>query len=211
MELPELPKETVQKSIELGKLILAFGRVERATHHEDGVRKETDTDHTVMLGIMAPAFAQVFVPNLDRGLIAQFALVHDFVEVYATDTPTFRIMSDADKKEKQERENAALVRLKKEFETVFPWITDTIEQYERLDTAEARFVKLFDKVLPKIVHILNDGATARELGHSRASVREFHEDQYKKFEETYGAGQPEVMALMRGVIEYMESEIKYEK
>lgn len=39
--------------ISLAKLALRFSRVERATFHEDGVRPETDSDHTVMLGLVA--------------------------------------------------------------------------------------------------------------------------------------------------------------
>ena len=42
-------------AIRLADLILRFGRVNRATYHPDGERPESDTDHTVMLGILACA------------------------------------------------------------------------------------------------------------------------------------------------------------
>ena len=36
----------LDRALVLARIALAFGRVERATFHEDGVRPETDTDHT---------------------------------------------------------------------------------------------------------------------------------------------------------------------
>jgi len=77
--------------VRLGQLALAFGRVNRITRHEDGTTPESDTDHTVMLGLIACALAERWYPHLDRGLVAQYALVHDLVEVYAGDTPTLAI------------------------------------------------------------------------------------------------------------------------
>ena len=197
----EVPTETVDKAIELGRLLLAFGLVNRATHHPDGVTLESDTDHTVMLGIMAPAFAERFVPNLDRGLIAQYALVHDLVEVYASDTPTFGLMDDAHLKDKDAREAAALIRIKNEFGATFPWIPETIEAYESLATPEARYVKVFDKVLPKIVHILNRGVTVRSLGGTYQSTKDFHAYQLAKLAGSYGSDQSEAIEMLRIVNE----------
>src|SRR4051812_28867071 len=107
-----LSEETTQAVIYLGELILAFGKVDRGTYHPDGVTPESDTDHTVMLGILACAFADVFAPELDRGKIAQFALVHDLAEVYAGDTLTLRTLTEEQKLEKEERELEALKRIK---------------------------------------------------------------------------------------------------
>ena len=81
----------------LGGLSLAFGRVERATRHEDGTTPESDTDHTVMLGLIGCSLAPLVCADLDLGLIAQYALVHDVVEVHAGDTNTLR-QPDADTK-----------------------------------------------------------------------------------------------------------------
>lgn len=194
-------KEVVDASLDLARLCLAFGRTMRATYHEDGKRMESDTDHTVMLGIMAAAFAKEFAPHLDRGKIAQFALIHDLAEVYAGDTPTYGIMSAEQIAEKDAREKAATERIRKEFDGVFPWMGETMEEYERLDTPEARFVKTFDKIMAKLVHVLNDGATARELGHTEASTRAFHDHQAGKIRGSYASDQPEAMALLDAVRE----------
>jgi putative hydrolase of HD superfamily len=194
--MPELNPELVEKTIELTRLLLAFGLTNRATHHADQITRESDTDHTVMLGIIACAFAAKMAPRLDQGKIAQFALVHDLVEVYAGDTPTMRIMSEEDTQKKKGSEEAALERIKNEYADSYPWIHETIEEYESLATPEARFVKVVDKALPKFVHIINQGTTARSLGHTRESATAFHEHQNEKLGKTYGSDQPEAMALL---------------
>ncbi|MDB5265473.1 MAG: hypothetical protein JWM39_186 [Parcubacteria group bacterium] len=196
MEQEELlsEKET-QAVIDLGNLILQFARVDRGTYHPDGVTPESDTDHTVMLGIIACAFADTFAPHLDRGKIAQFALVHDLAEVYAGDTLTLRTLTEQQKNDKDEREQEALKRIKREFDPVFPWIGITIESYESLDTPEARFVKFVDKVLPKITHTLSHGARLMQSSVGKEEMEEMHAHQYASIAASYGSDQAEVRRL----------------
>jgi putative hydrolase of HD superfamily len=150
--------------VDLGRLALAFGRVNRITLHDDGTTPESDTDHTVMLGLIACAFAQRELPQLDLGLIAQYALVHDLVEVYAGDTPTLQQLAPDAAADKAAREEAAYLRLAEEFAMRLPWIATTIAEYELRRTPEARYVKALDKLLPKITHLLNGCVTVRQQG-----------------------------------------------
>jgi 5'-deoxynucleotidase YfbR-like HD superfamily hydrolase len=198
--------EVVDKSLELTKFLLALGRVERTIHHEDGKTVETDAEHTVMLGVMACAFAKEFLPELDRGKIAELALVHDLVEVYAGDTSTFKTLSEAEKADKTARESAALVRIKQEFDGIFPWVSETIEAYERLESPESRFVKFFDKALPKLTHILNKGTMVRKLGHTKESAYAVHTTQIASIMSGYGKDYPQVEAFYRAVIELLQRE-----
>lgn len=150
--------------IELGRLSLAFGRVDRITYHPDSTTLESDTDHTIMLGLIGCAFAAECLPELDLGLVAQFALVHDLVEVYAGDTPTLHALSADARAGKEQREHAAYLRIRAEFSGSLPWLPRTIEAYEHLRAPEARYVKALDKLLPKITHILNGGVTLAGQG-----------------------------------------------
>lgn len=190
-----LTEEETKAVIDLGNLILSFSRVDRGTYHPDGVTPESDTDHTVMIGIIGCAFADTFAPHLDRGKIAQFALVHDLAEVYAGDTHTIRTLTEEQKHDKDAREQVALERIRSEFDPVFPWIGETIESYERLDTQEARFVKFVDKVLPKITHLLSHGARISQSKISKEEMDEMHAHQYKTIAASYGADQEEVRRL----------------
>ena len=195
---------TTQKVIELAQLCLRFGRVERVTYHEDGKRLETDTDHTVMLAVIACAFAERInaedarFPRYDVGLVAQFAIVHDLVEAYAGDTNTLDSTGGATRT-KEAREAAALARIRSEFAADFPWLTDTIDEYESLISPEARFVKALDKVLPKITHLLNGGATLRQHGVDASNIDAVNGSQVAKMRVTYAADQPAVMALYADV------------
>ncbi len=206
-QTPELEPSSVKALMDLANLSLAFGRVDRVTCHPDGMTPESDTDHTVMLGLVACAFAERFVPELDRGLVAQFALVHDLVETYAGDTPTAHIMTAADHAGKEEREAAALARIRAEFDTELPWIGETIDAYESLATPEARFVKVMDKTLPKMVNIFNDGVTFRRQGNDRTSGQAFLDHQHAKIREGYGSDQAAAMTLLERVGEEMMSAI----
>jgi 5'-deoxynucleotidase YfbR-like HD superfamily hydrolase len=163
--------------------------------HVDGVTPESDTDHTVMLGVIACAFAQAFVPHLDPGKIAQFALIHDLVEVYAGDTPTI-VISDEAREEKDRIEKAAHERIEREFGDLYPWIHQTITDYESLAIPEARFVKTMDKVMPAIVHLLSDGKGIEILGYSKAELLAGTRVNDARLKQGYGSDQPEVFELL---------------
>jgi len=192
--------DTADTVIELGQLALAFGRVDRITLQEDGQTPESDTDHTVMLGLIGVALARRwFAGDLDAGLVAQYALVHDLVEVYAGDTPTLRITEEG-RRAKREREEAAYLQIAERFAMSLPSLATTIAEYELLRTPEARFVKALDKILPKITHVLNDGATLRAEGMTRAELDARLADQRAELA-SYAGMFPQLLALhdeMRG-------------
>lgn len=167
---------TTEAVIELGRLSLQFGRVDRITLHDDGVTPESDTDHTVMLALIGCAFAARHL-SLNVGLVAQFALVHDLVEVYAGDTPTLHQLTEAQKKDKADREQAAYRRIAATFTPRLTWVARTIEAYEDQLTPEARYVKALDKLLPKITHILNGCRTLDDQGMSRDELVERYTNQ----------------------------------
>lgn len=163
-------RSTVDAMVAAGGLALAFGRVDRMTFHPDGLTPESDSDHTVMLGVVACALAARHFPLLDLGLVSQYALVHDLVETYAGDTPTLRIPTVDAKAEKKAREHAAYQRIVSEFWASMPWLPITIGAYEGLALPEARFVKALDKLMPKITHMLNGAIVIRDQGMSRAEL-----------------------------------------
>lgn len=186
---------------EVGRLILQFARTNRATYHEDGMRPESDTDHTVMLSVCACALAeQLYKDSLNLGKVAQFSIVHDLVEAYADDTDTFGI-SEQGQKDKEEREHNALLKIKSQFDTVFPWISRTIEEYETLNTSEARFVKTVDKCMSKITHILNGGQYFKNKNTDEDSMRRDYRSMVKKATDKYAYDFPEVIILMESLIE----------
>jgi 5'-deoxynucleotidase YfbR-like HD superfamily hydrolase len=182
----------------LAEVALAFGKVNRLTRHKDGKTLESDTDHTVMLGLVACAYASRFAPHLELGKIAQFALVHDFVEVYAGDMAHVAGNLTIEQKQiKKEKEHKALLQLKKEFGGKLPWLTKTIEEYESLVSPEGRFIKTMDKVMAKITHNLNKNAVLKEMGYDAATMTALLKKQEEEIANTYGKDQPEAMSLLK--------------
>ena len=147
-----------RKVVELGALALRLSRVERITFHPNGRRPETDSDHTVMLGLIAPTFADRFLPQLNPNLVVSFALVHDLAEAYAGDTPTLKITAEEYALKKM-KEGLAIDRIIDEYADTLPWVPRMLVEYERQIKPEARYVRALDKLLPMVTHILNQGAT----------------------------------------------------
>ncbi len=174
---------TARSIVSLGRLALDFGHVNRITYHPDGTTPESDTDHTVMLGLVACAFAARHLPDLNLGLIAQMALVHDLVEVYAGDTPTLIQLDHNAAAAKQAREHAAYQRIYDEFAATLPWLPYTLGLYEGRTLPEARYVKAMDKLLPKITHLLNGCVTIHQQGMT-----------YDQLADRYGTQFDELMA-----------------
>jgi putative hydrolase of HD superfamily len=202
----EVGDSTVDAVVRLGGVALDFGRVDRITYHPDGETPESDTTHTVMLGLLACSLAQRWFPGLRVGLVAQYALVHDVVEVYAGDTPTLRTQGADEKAAKQARERAAMMRLQGEFTGHLPWMPWMISTYEDLATPEARFVKLLDKLLPKITHILNGAVTIERQGMTRAELVARYEAQGRELDR-YASEFPEVEELRRHLVDRVLEQI----
>jgi len=156
----------------LASLALRLGAVNRATLYPDGVTAESDTDHTVMLTIMACAVASAHPElGLNIGLVCQFATVHDFPEAWAGDTDSFFTAATGHAPGKAEREAAAVERIEKDCAD-WPWLATMIRRYERQEEPEARFVRFMDKVCPPLTNTLNGGAAIRARGVGKAGTQD---------------------------------------
>lgn len=116
-------------------------------------RNENDAEHSWSLALLACSLAPEIDPQLDVGKICQYAVVHDLVEVYAGDTSVLAPGSEL--ASKAVREAAALWQIKQRF-TKFPWLTRTIEAYEKKADDEAVFVYALDKFLALLL-LYEDG------------------------------------------------------
>ncbi|MCW1888461.1 MAG: HD domain-containing protein [Candidatus Moranbacteria bacterium] len=194
-----IPSPLYEKSAALTTLVYTFAETYRANLIPATQNRESDTDHSFLLGILAASIAHKFYPTLDIGKITSYALVHDLVEVYAGDTVT--IISDSSQKiDKQEREALALKRIKKEFDDTFSWIGNSIESYEKQDTPEARFIRVVDKLLPGLGHIQTDCITFKNFRLAPDEIRMQIQKQ-TAWVEDYGKDWPEVVELYKNIIE----------
>lgn len=124
-------------------------------NHPDG-RAENVAEHSFMLAKVAPELAILLYPELDPGLVARFAIVHDDVEAYVGDTATDRITADG-LRDKEELERQGLEQLKIEYANI-PSYAQLVSDYEAQEIPEARFVRVVDKLMVLLIHFPNDGA-----------------------------------------------------
>lgn len=169
----------LHRATSLALLCLKFARVERVTRHEDGKRPETDSDHTVMLVVIA---CDLCPDGLDRGKVAQFAAVHDLLEADTGDVQTLTIDA-AGRTAKAEAERAAMERFRAKYGED-SWLVSCLLEYERQDTSEARYVRAMDKVLPKLTHLFNGCIAAKNLT-DRMGFHRAHNAQLEKMSELY--------------------------
>lgn len=196
-----------EKLLDVARLSLKFAKVNRVTLHEDGIRPESDTDHTVMLSIAACALADaLYKDRLDIGKVAQFAIVHDLVEAHVGDTNTINISKEA-RAEKERRERDSLHLIREQFSDVFPWIHSTIEEYERKDAPEARFVKTLDKAVSKMTNTLNRGAAIKKLGTTYEEIQQHFSVQLSEYREKYGSEFPELISILEELMQIMLNEM----
>ena len=168
--------EIIIDVLRLAHIVLQLARVNRVTRHEDGITPESDTDHTVMLALIAGAMACEYDDTLDIGLVVTYAVVHDLVEYLHGDTDTLGGLSPEARADKEAREGIALEQLRT-LTMGLPWVHRMIERYERKEDREAVFVYVTDKVMPKITHALNRGVVPLERGHGEERMRLDHDTQ----------------------------------
>ena len=154
---------TTRAMLDMAGFAMAFGTIQRATYLPDGATRENDAIHTVMLGMIACSLAARFLPALNVGLVAQYALVHDAPERYAGDVDTLTA-TQAERAAKAVAEAAATDRIDAEFGHTLPWLPGMIRDYEAMADPEARFVKAVDKLLPLLTEVLSDMTGTRRRG-----------------------------------------------
>jgi putative hydrolases of HD superfamily len=186
-------KSSFDQSIAFSQLILAFQRVERRTHVPKTDRWENDAEHSYALAMMAWYLVDSLELSFDKKKIFEYALAHDFVEVYAGDTWSFGDGSGS-KKSKKEREAAAQQRIAFEFPE-FKDLHQTIELYEQQPDEEARFVYALDKIMPILAGFAQEGRDWKDLGVSFKEVYEYKKEKIASQKEVFALFQ-ELMALI---------------
>ncbi len=146
--------------ISFTKLLDEFRAVERVIRVTGQVRYENDTEHSYNLAMLAWYIVSSTKTNLDTDKVIRYALVHDFLEVYAGDTYIYT-EDQAHLDSKHQREAAAIVKLRETL-TEFPDLHVAIEAYESRNDAESRFVYALDKIEPIIHLYLDNGRTWKE-------------------------------------------------
>lgn len=134
----------------------------------DGGRSENSAEHSWHLAMMVLILAEYSPQPIDTDKTIRLALIHDIVEVYAGDVFAFDEKARADA---VERERVAA----KQIAALLPqdqgqYYLDLWEEFEALETAEARFAKLVDSLQPLLNHSLTRPVDNNLHGLTRSQV-----------------------------------------
>jgi len=105
-------------------------------------RCESVAEHTLGVAVLAMVLADSYFPELDQLKVMRMALLHDFGEIYAGDIMPSDPISRAEKKALEvEAVRQVLGKLPQGERYIALW-----EEYERQESAEARWVKQMDRL-----------------------------------------------------------------
>jgi putative hydrolase of HD superfamily len=153
-------REKLAKMLGFSKVVNKLQGVERVVRVPETERRENDVEHSYHLAMLAWYIADSNGLTLNKHLLLSYALIHDFVEVYAGDTYVYS-KNKADHDSKKEREENARLRIEKEFPE-FRDLHDTISEYEKQENEESKFVYVLDKLHPVFQIYLDGGRDWRK-------------------------------------------------
>ena len=193
-------------SLSLGKIAIRFGQIERVPRYENG-KRESDVEHSFMLALVAPEIAQALELELDLGLLSQYAVVHDLVEIKTGDVATFKL-SDLELDQKSKIEHDAINDL---YDELPPHTRILLYNYEQQLDSESRFIKFIDKLLPVIVDIIGDGVDVMVKDynvHSLEELRKCHTILKDRWQQKFGEEFPDILLTYRILTELFETKFE---
>lgn len=145
--------------IDFISLLHKFQQEKRAVFATGENRYENDAEHSYELAMAAWYIIDSKKLDLNRDLAVKYAMIHDFAEVYAGDTPVF--YAEERRKTKAEREEQAMHKIESEFREAGP-LWETWKNYELRNDPESRFIYALDKVMPMLNIYLDGGRSWKE-------------------------------------------------
>jgi putative hydrolase of HD superfamily len=132
-------------------------------------RRENTAEHSWHLAVALMAVQDRLPEGVDFQKALKMALVHDVCEIGAGDVCAYH--EDDAKAAREEAYLSSLQSLHPDFghETLSLWL-----EFEEQESAESRWVKAIDKLLPFVLNLATDGKTWREQGITRGMVLKQH-------------------------------------
>ena len=140
----------------------------RQTHLSGHGRQENDAEHAWHMAMMIYLLREYANEPVDLAKTMMMAIIHDIVEIDAGDTYAF---DEAGLATQQERERLAADRIfgllpddqRDELRALF-------EEFEALESPEARFAKAMDNFQPLLLNNVNDGGDWRTHHVTRTQI-----------------------------------------
>ena len=155
-------KDRLSKQLEFSLEIDKEKNVFRQTHLSGHGRNENDAEYAWHMAVMSYILREYANEKVDIAKVMLMCLIHDIVEIDAGDTYAY---DEDGKKTQNEREEAAKQRIF----SMLPddqrdELTALFDEFQRGETAEARYARSMDNLQPLILNDSNDGGDWREHG-----------------------------------------------
>ena len=147
-------------------------------------RRENDAEHSWHIAVMAMLFREYAAEPVDIGRAVQMCVIHDIVEIEAGDTFAYDAQGNIGK---AEREKEAADKLFKKLPAdQGKMIRSLWEEFDAMESADAKYAACMDRLQPFLHNTLTDGHTwgngkvAREAVEKRAGIiRDFMPEVYR--------------------------------
>ncbi|MEZ5231753.1 MAG: HD domain-containing protein [Acidimicrobiales bacterium] len=166
--VPERLQQQIDFLLEIDKL----KGIVRRSYVMGGARRENTAEHSWHLVMMALVLTEHADQPVDALAVLQMLAVHDLVEIDAGDTYVFDTDGGSSK---AEREQVAADRIF----ALLPAdqgaaLRARWEEFEAGDSAEARFARALDRLMPLLHNVHTEGRSWQEHGIRPEQVRRLH-------------------------------------
>ncbi len=140
----------------------------RRTKLVGGERRENTAEHSWHVCMIALVLAEHSNAQVDLCKVIKMLLVHDIVEIDAGDTFAFDAVGYQDKAAREEAAAARIFGLLPEDQAAE--LRGLWEEFDAMQTPEAKFANMCDRVMPALQNRANGGGTWREADLDRGAV-----------------------------------------
>jgi len=161
--------ERLKKQIEFICETDKLKNIFRQSKIHDGSRRENDAEHSWHLALMAFILSEYSKePDIDLLKVMKMCIIHDIIEIDAGDTFCYDPQANLDKKEREEKAADRLFSILPEDQA--KELRSLWEEFDAMQTPEARFAAALDRVQPVLLNYLNKGGTWQEHGIKKEQV-----------------------------------------
>ncbi|NMA67235.1 MAG: HD domain-containing protein [Clostridiaceae bacterium] len=161
--------ERLKKQIEFICETDKLKNIFRRSKIHDGSRRENDAEHSWHLALMAMLlFEYSKDPDIDLLKVMKMCIIHDIIEIDAGDTFCYDMKANLDKVEREQKAADRIFSILPEDQS--KELRALWEEFDAMQTPEAKFAASLDRVQPVLLNYLNKGGTWQEHGITKEQV-----------------------------------------
>lgn len=156
-----MASERLKKQIEFICEVDKIKNIFRQSKIHDGSRRENDAEHSWHLALMAILLSEYSKdPNIDLLKVVKMCIIHDIVEIDAGDTFCYDANANLDKLEREQKAAERIFSILPEDQA--RELRALWEEFDAMQTPEAKFAASMDRLQPVLLNYLNKGGTWQE-------------------------------------------------